>query len=108
MFVKTQFETIVNLTEFEKIKIEWSERQPSGNIFHTISAISEEYSYTGMMGTKIDEVAAEPPIRTYKSVTLAQFPEGMTGQAKRAFNDLFLELHNGASAFDLSQYVNGD
>ena len=107
MFVKTQFETIVNLTEFEKIKIEWSERQSSGSIFHTISAISEEYSYRPKVGGSVD-VSDEVPLRTYKSVALAQFPESMTGQAKRAFNDLFLKLDSGASAFDISQYVNGD
>ena len=107
MFVKTQFETIVNLTEFERIKIEWSEKQPSSNIFHTISAMSEEYSYRPMVGESIEK-SAEVPIRTYKSETLAQFPEGMKGQAERAFNDLFRELHNGTSAFDISQYVNGD
>ena len=107
MFVKTQFETIINLTEFEKIKIEWSERQPSGSIFHTISAISEEYSYRPKVGGSVD-IADEVPLRTHKSETLAQFRENMTEQAERAFNDLFLELHKGTSAFDLSKYINGE
>ena len=108
MFVKTQFETIVNLTEFEKIKIEWSETQPSGNIFHTISAMSEEYSYRPMMGAESIEISSEVPMRTYKSETLAQFPKDMTEEAKKAFNDLFKKLRSGASAFDISRYAFGD
>ena len=107
MFVKTQFETIVNLTEFEKIKIEWSERQPSGNIFHTISAMSEEYSYRPRVGGSVD-ISDEAPMRTYKSETLAQFPKDMTEEAKKAFNDLFKKLRSGASAFDISRYAFGD
>ena len=43
-YVKTQFETIINLTEFQRIKIEWHVEQPSGNVFHIISAESEEIS----------------------------------------------------------------
>ena len=105
MFVKTQFETIVNLTEFEKVKIEWSERQSSGNIFHTISAVSEEYSYRPMIGAESIEVSAEVPMRTYKSETLAQFPESMTEKAKDAYNSLFAALFQGKTAFDMTDYA---
>ena len=104
MFVKTQFETIVNLTEFEKIKIEWSERQSSGNIFHTISAVSEEYSYRPMVGESI-EISAEVPMRTYKSETLAQFPESRGEKAQDAYNSLFVALFQGKTAFDMTNYT---
>ena len=104
MFVKTQFETIINLAEFQKIKIEWSERQSSGSVFHTISAVSEEYSYKPQMGGSV-EVAGEIPTRTYKSETLAEFPKDMTEKAKEAYNSVFSALLQGETAFDMTDYI---
>ena len=104
MFVKTQFDTIVNLTEFQKIKIEWHVKQPSGNVFHTISAVSEEYSYHPKVGGSLDETD-EVPLRTYKSETLAQFPEDKTEKAQEAYRDLFSGLLNGETAFDMTNYL---
>ena len=104
MFVKTQFDTIVNLAEFQKIKIEWSEIQSSGNVFHTISAVSEEYSYRPRMGGSVDETD-EVPVRTYKSETLAQFPEDKKEKAQEAYQNLFSDLLNGETAFDMANYL---
>lgn len=103
MFVRTQFDTIVNLSEFQKIKIEWHVKQPSGNVFHTISAVSEEYSYHPKVGGSIDETD-EVPLRTYKSETLAQFREDMKEKAEETYNDLFTALLNGEAAFDLKTF----
>ena len=93
MFVRTQFETIVNLAEFQKIKIEWHAKQDSGNAFHIISAVSEEYSYRPKVGGSVD-IADEVPVRTYKSETLAQFPEDMGKQVEFVCNDMFNALLN--------------
>ena len=103
MFVRTQFETIVNLAEFQEIKIEWHVKQSSGSVFHTISAVSDEYSYRPEVGGSVDKMA-EVPVRTYKSATLANFPEDMKDEAKFAYQDLFTALLNGETAFDMTSY----
>lgn len=103
MFVKTQFDTIVNLSEFQKIKIKWHEKQSSGNVFHVISAVSEEYSYRPRMGGSVEETD-EVPVRNYKSETLAQFPVGMEKQAEFVYTDLFNALLNRETAFDMTDY----
>ena len=98
MFVKTQFDTIINLAEFEKIKIEWSVKSPnSENVHHIISAVSEERSAPiGVSGTST---------RTSKSETLALFPQDMTKQAKNAYEYLFTALFQGETAFDMTHYT---
>ena len=101
MFVKTQFDTIVNLAEFDKVKIEWHEEQSSGNVLHVISAVSEEYSYRPRMGGSVD-IADEVPVRTYKSETLAQFSQDEADQAADAYLDLFTALLQGKTAFDMT------
>ena len=104
MFVKTQFDKIVNLAEFEKIKMEWSVKQDSGNTLHIISAVSEEYSYRPRMGGSVEETD-EVPMRTYKSETLAQFRKDMTEKAEEAYNELFTALFQGQTAFDMTDYL---
>ena len=104
MFVKTQFETIVNLTEFEKVKIEWYKKQNTGNVFHTISAVSEEYSYRPKVGVSVD-IADDVPVRTYKNTTIAQFPENMQEKAQTAYDSLFNALFQGKTAFDMTDYI---
>ena len=98
MYVRTQFDTIVNLAEFGKIKIEWHERQSSGSVFHVISAVSEEKSRPiAVAGTSM---------LTSKSETLAQFPEDMAEKAKDAYLSLFEALNKGRTAFDIKHYTN--
>ena len=104
MFVRTQFETIVNLTEFDKIKIEWYKRQESGSVFHTISVVSEEYSQR-LTPERHIEVSSEGPMRTYKSETLAQFRQEMKGEAQAAYQDLYNALKSGNTTFDIGQYT---
>ena len=98
MFVKTQFDTIINLAEFEKIKIEWSVKSPnSENVYHIIYAVSEKRSDPiGVSGTST---------RTSKSETLAQFPQSMEEQAKNAYEYLFTALFQGKTAFDMTDYT---
>ena len=93
MFVRTQFETIVNLAKFDKIKIEWHVKQDSGNVLHIISAVSEEM----IQRTSVNEY----PTKVSKSETLAQFPEDKGDQAHDAYIDLFTNLLQGETAFDL-------
>lgn len=97
MFVKTQFETIINLAEFEKIKIEWHVRQDSGNVFHIISAGSREI----MNPTGVNE----SPTSVSKSETLAQFSEDKKEKAKNAYDELFTALLQGDTAFDMTDYL---
>ena len=97
MFVKTQFDTIVNLSEFQKIKIEWYVKQPSGNTFHVISAVSEEIiTPTGVN---------KHPKHVSKSETLAQFSEDMKTQTDFVYTALFNALLNGDTAFDMTDYL---
>lgn len=104
MFVKTQFGTIVNLAKFDKIKIEWSVKQDSETTVHIISAVSDEYSCHSRVGDNVEEIK-EVPVRTYKSETLAQFPQDMAEQANFACHDLFNALLNRKSVFDMTGYL---
>ena len=84
MFVKTQFEAIINLAHFERIDIEWSVKyEVSQNVHHLILAKSEHR----------------------ENETLAQFPSDRSDEVKQAFEDLFQDLLNGETAFDMSQRV---
>lgn len=89
MFVKTQFNTIVNLAEFEKIKIEWDVLLPSESVHHVISAESQEIVVDGN------------PVQISKFERLAEFPRDMVDQAQKAYDDLFAALLNGDTAFDI-------
>ena len=84
MFVKTQFETIINLTYFERINLKWNVKfeEPIGDN-HVILAESEH---------REDE-------------TLARFPSDRSDEVMPAFEDLFQALLNGETAFDMSQRV---
>lgn len=104
MFVLTQFDTIVNLADFQKIKVEWHEKQSSGTVFHVISTESMEYTYKPEVGGPLD-LASEIPVLTRKTETLANFPENMQGKAQEAYDDLFAALLQGKTAFDLKDYT---
>ncbi len=85
MFVKTQFETIVNLAKFEKINLEWSVKSPnSENAHNIISAVSEG-----------------------KCEILAQFPADMADETGDTYLDLFSALLAGETAFDMTDYTSG-
>ena len=96
MYVKTQFETIINLTEFQRIKFERHDKQRSGTVFHTISAVSEESSRT--------LAVPRSSTTTSKFATLAAFPENMKVEAELAYNALFSALANGKPAFDMTGF----
>ena len=97
MFVKTQFDTIVNLAEFDKIKVEWSVKQDSGSVLHVISAESEEVIKP--------EGVNEHPKHVVKSATLAQFREDMQNQAEFMYTALFNALSDKENvAFDMTDY----
>ena len=96
MYVKTQFETMINLTKFQRIKFESYDKQPSGTVFHTISAVSEERS---------DPIAVPgTSTKTSKFATLAAFPEDMKREAEWAYNSLFTALSEGKPTFDMTEY----
>lgn len=97
MFVKTQFETIVNLADFGKIKIEWNQKQETGGVFHVISAASEGW----INPTSLDE----SPKRVSKRETLAQFPENKSDRAGDAYIDLFIALEEKRNTFDMTEYT---
>jgi hypothetical protein len=95
MFVKTKFETIVNVAEFDTIKIEWSVKE-SKYIYHIIYAVSEK---------RTDPIAVSATsTRTSKSVRLAQFPQDMKDQAQKAYDALYSALFQEKGAFDITDY----
>lgn len=100
MHVKTQFDTIINLTEFQKIKKKMYDKQPSGTVFHTISAVSEERS---KMESPHPQDAYVTSISS--SATLAAFPEDMKEEIEWAYQRLFTALADGEPAFDMTLYV---
>ena len=102
MFVKTQFDTIVNLSEFGRVKLQLNVKQDSGDILHIISAVSEEYSYKPKIGVSID-IADDAPTRTVKVVRLAEFPENSKELAEGKYNGLFSALSQGKTVFDISE-----
>lgn len=84
MFVKTQFEAIINLAHFERIDIEWSRKsEGSSNVYHLICAKSEHRG----------------------NETLAQFPSDRSDEVQPAFEDLFQALLKGETAFNMTQRV---
>ena len=99
MFVKTQFETIVNLAYYSKVYIDYAVNSPiSDNIYHEISATLEDNDDDGN-------------IKNIRKKTLALIPADKphlpnSGElARTAFNDLFKAmLDNSKSAFDISGY----
>ena len=99
MFVKTQFETIVNLAYYSKVYIDYAVKSPnSDNIYHEISATLEDNDDDGS-------------IKNIRKKTLALIPADKlhlpnSGElAKTAFNDLFKAIQdNSKSAFDISGY----
>lgn len=94
MFVRTQFDTIVNLAEFDKVKIEWSVKQSSGSVFHVISAVSDQ--------TIASRGVDDPRKQVSKYAKLAEFSENMDDEAQDAYDDLFTALLNKETAFDIS------
>ena len=96
MYVKTQFEKIINLTNFDEIKFEGHKKQHSGTVVHRIYAVSEaKSSPIAVSGTST---------KTSKSAILAEFPEDMAEEAKEAYNSLFIAIFAGNIAFDLTDY----
>ena len=106
MFVKTQFNTIVNLAEFDKIEIELDVKQDSGDICHIISAVSEEYSYKPKVGESIESMS-EVPVVTRKSERLAQFSENLKDLAEKRYDELFDALSQGKTVFDINPFYRG-
>ena len=104
MYVKTQFETMVNLANFSKINLDWHWKDKnSGNVYHKISAAVDQQS------EPIMDLTGKPEYKTtvYSTVTtLALFPQDKQDQAQSAYDDLFDALLNGEKAFDISMYVN--
>ena len=94
MFVKTQFNTIVNLAHYSKIYIDYSVKSPnSDNVYHEIS-VSLEDNVDGHM-------------KNVREKTLALIPEKLPNSgdfAKAAFDDLFEAILNNEAAFDISNY----
>ena len=97
MFVKTQFETIVNLAHYSKIYIDYFVKSPnSNNVYHEIS-VSLEDNIDGH-------------IKNVREKTLALIPANRqelpnSGDiAKKAFDELFEAILNNESAFDISIY----
>ena len=103
MFVKTQFETMVNLAIYSKINLQWHWKDKnSNNVYHKISAEIEQQS------DPIMDLTGKPEYKTtvYSTVTtLALFPEDKNDQAHKAYDDLFNALINGDTAFDMTVYL---
>lgn len=98
MFVKTQFDTIVDVSKYDKIQIERHVKDEHSILHHVISAVSEKYHLSS------ESVNGEPVI-TSKSATIAQFQESMEDRAQRAYDMLFQTLALGNTAFDMTQYA---
>lgn len=94
MFVMTEFNTIVNLAEFDKIKIEFDVEQDSGDVLHIISAVSEEM----IKPTGVNEY----PKHVLKSKTLLQGSKDAKALVERAYNRLFCALEQGKIAFHIT------
>lgn len=86
MLVKTHFNTIVNIAEFDKIEIRYNVKsQKTDNVYHIIEAVSES--------------------ATTKIKPLAQFYSAdMQDKAQKAYDDLFSALLSKETAFDMTQY----
>lgn len=105
MFVKTQFETMVNLAIYSKINLQWYWiDKNSGNVYHKISADIDQQSEPVM------DLTGKPEYKTtvFSTVTtLALIPKDKEKQARKAYDDLFSALLNGDTAFDISEYYKG-
>lgn len=103
MFVKTQFETMVNLAIYSKINLQWYWKDKNtNNVFHKISAEIDQQS------EPIMDLTGKPEYKStiYSTVTtLALFPQDKNEQAQKAYDDLFNALIHGDSAFDMSGYI---
>lgn len=97
VFVKTQFETIVNLAYYTKIHIDYYVKSPnSDNVYHEIFVTLEDNENGGIKDVRKNTLALIPADRK-------EFPN--SGDiAKKAFNDLFEAMLNNKSAFDISIY----
>ena len=106
MFVKTQFDTIVNLAHYSKNYIDYSVKSPtSNNIYHEITATLEDNDNGGIKIVREKTLALIPANRK-------ELPDSGEN-AKAAFNPLFEAILNNESAFDISgyykqQYANND
>lgn len=98
MFVKTQFETIVDISKFDKIEIEWHYTEESGVVHHIISAVSEKWH------TSPESTNGEPVV-TSKSVRLAQFQANNEDRARVAYDMIFQALLLGNTALDMTHYA---
>ncbi|MDE0313834.1 MAG: hypothetical protein OXM61_02950 [Candidatus Poribacteria bacterium] len=78
MFVKTQFDTIVDVSKYDNITIERHARDENHILHHVISAVSEKYHISS-------ENTNGKPVVTSKSVMIAQFQESMESRAQRAY-----------------------
>ena len=95
MFVKTQFETMVNVTHYSKITIKWDVKlTDSSDTFHEIVAFSDFLSERGLPNTQARAL-------------LAEFPEDKKDQAQQAYDDLYNALFQEKEAFDMTQYTSG-
>ena len=103
MFVRTQFNTIVNLAEFDKVKLELDVKQDSGDVLHIISAVSEEYSYRLKAGEGVN-VAGEIPVRTHKIEVLAKYKEDWKDLANRRYDELYSALSHGKPVFHIAPF----
>ncbi|MDE0086705.1 MAG: hypothetical protein OXU23_13385 [Candidatus Poribacteria bacterium] len=98
MFVKTQFDTIVDVSKYDKIIIERHAKDDNNILHHVISAVSEKYHISS-------ETTNGEPVITSKSATIAQFQESQEDRAQRAYDMLFQALLLGNTAFDMTQYA---
>lgn len=94
MFVKTQFDTIVNVTNYDMIKIEFDVKDEySGNVYHIISVVSE---------SRPNPSAA---FVTVKEQTIAQFKGEDEKLAEKAYRKLYHNLQEGKPAFDMTSFL---
>lgn len=91
MFVKTQYEQIVNLTHYSTIKIDFALLM-YGHYYHRIWAETTDGKY--------QRVLAEwkVPINNQTMGSTAR-------NATRAFDAIFKNLFDGESAFDLKAFI---
>ncbi|MCE2403080.1 hypothetical protein J4G08_19660 [Candidatus Poribacteria bacterium] len=93
MFVKTQFDTIVNIAKYDKINIEICVK--SGNCI--TEAVCEE-KHAGPLSKEESGIIS-------KCEPLAQFPQDKIHQAKVAYDDLFSAILSKETAFDMTHYT---
>ena len=99
MFVKTEFNTIVNLAKFDKVKLELDVKQDSGDVLHIISAVSEEK----IMPTGVNE----HPKHVLKSEKLAEYKKDWKDLAEKGYDNLYNALSQGKTVFHLAPFYRG-